>query len=102
MLGPTSRASSEPVCYHLTVPTSIDFLEEGLMPEAEPRIVIIGGGFGGLFTTLDLNGTGHVTLVSDADHFLFTPMLYENLSGEVEAWHIAPKYRELLDERVNL
>src|SRR5256885_2157138 len=66
----------------------------------QPRIVILGGGFGGLFTALDLAGSGEVTLVSDEDHFLFTPMLYEYLSGEVEAWHIAPRYNELLDENV--
>ena len=29
-------------------------------------------------------------------------MLYEYLSGEVEAWHIAPRYDELLDENVML
>jgi len=28
-------------------------------------------------------------------------MLYEYLSGEVEAWHIAPRYDELLDESVH-
>src|SRR4030081_305817 len=67
---------------------------------SEPRILILGGGFGGLFTALDLSGVGDVTLVSDEDHFLFTPMLYEYLSGEVEEWHIAPKFSELLDERV--
>ena len=67
---------------------------------AQPRIVILGGGFGGLFTALELAGSGQVTLVSDDDHFLFTPMLYEYLSGEVEAWHIAPSYSELLDARV--
>ncbi len=72
------------------------------MPTAEPRIVIVGGGFGGLFTALELAGTGSVTLISDEDHFLFTPMLYEYLSGEVEAWHIAPKYSELLDENIRL
>src|SRR5690349_24466275 len=66
----------------------------------KPKIVILGGGFGGLFTTLDLAGTADVTLVSDADHFLFTPMLYEYLSGEVEAWHIAPRYDELLEANV--
>ena len=66
----------------------------------KPRIVILGGGFGGLFTALDLAGAADVTLVADEDHFLFTPMLYEYLSGEVEAWHIAPKYDELLDENV--
>jgi NADH dehydrogenase len=64
------------------------------------RIIIVGGGFGGLFTALDLAGAGEVTLVSDEDHFLFKPMLYEYLSGEVESWHIAPSYEELLDERV--
>lgn len=66
----------------------------------QPRIVILGGGFGGVFTALDLAGSGDVTLVSDQDHFLFTPMLYEYLSGEVLAWHIAPRYDELLDENV--
>ena len=66
----------------------------------KPRILILGGGFGGLFTALELAGSADVTLVSDADHFLFTPMLYEYLSGEVEAWHIAPRYDELLDENV--
>src|SRR5712671_5649853 len=64
------------------------------------RILIIGGGFGGLFTALDLVGAGDITLLNDEDHFLFKPMLYEYLSGEVEAWHIAPECRELLDEKV--
>src|SRR5215467_2580425 len=68
---------------------------------AKPRILILGGGFGGIFTALDLAGAGQVTLVSDENHFLFTPMLYEYLSGEVEEWHIAPKYSELLDDNVN-
>ena len=66
-----------------------------LMPEKDSRILILGGGFGGLFTALDLTGAGEVTLVSDEDHFLFKPMLYEYLSGEVEAWHIAPEFKEL-------
>ncbi len=64
------------------------------------RILIIGGGFGGLFTALDLSDAGEITLINDEDHFLFKPMLYEYLSGEVEAWHIAPECKELLDEKV--
>jgi NADH:ubiquinone reductase (non-electrogenic) len=72
------------------------------MQNKKARVVILGGGFGGLFTALDLGGDLDVTLVSDADHFLFTPMLYEYLSGEVEAWHIAPPYKELLDDNVKL
>lgn len=68
---------------------------------SKPKIVILGGGFGGLFTALELGGAADITLVSDADHFLFTPMLYEYLSGEVAAWHIAPRYDELLEGNVN-
>lgn len=70
------------------------------MAAKNAEILILGGGFGGLFTALDLAGTGEITLVSDEDHFLFKPMLYEYLSGEVEAWHIAPNYSELLEEDV--
>lgn len=72
------------------------------MENKRARVVILGGGFGGLFTALDLESTCDVTLVSDANHFLFTPMLYEYLSGEVEAWHIAPSYHELLSDSVKL
>ena len=68
---------------------------------SKAKILILGGGFGGIFTALELAGSADVTLVSDADHFLFTPMLYEYLSGEVEAWHIAPRYDELLDDNVH-
>ena len=75
---------------------------EYLMTNRKAQIVIVGGGFGGVFTALDLAGLGDVTLISEEDHFLFTPMLYEYLSGEVEAWHIAPDYKELLDDNVNL
>lgn len=66
------------------------------------RIVIVGGGFGGLFTALELAGSLDVTLVTDSDHFVFTPMLYEYFSGEVEAWHIGPRYDELLEDNVKL
>jgi len=69
---------------------------------ARNRVVVLGGGFGGLFTALSLAGSADVTLVSDEDHFVFTPMLYEYLSGEVEECHIAPRYTELFDDNVNL
>src|SRR6267378_632213 len=69
---------------------------------ARPRIIIVGGGFGGGFTARDLADAGDITLLSDQDHFLFKPLLYEYLSGEVEAWHIAPPYEELLDQQVKV
>jgi demethylphylloquinone reductase len=64
------------------------------------KIIIVGGGFGGLFTVLDLAGAADVALISDEEKFTFKPLLYEYLSGEVEEWHIAPTCQELLDERV--
>ncbi len=68
---------------------------------ANKKVIIIGGGFGGLFTAIDLSEVADVTLISETDHFCFRPLLYEYLSGEVEAWHIAPDYKELIDERIN-
>ena len=70
--------------------------------DKKKKVLIIGGGFGGLFTAIDLVGDCAVTLVSDSDYFTFRPLLYEYLSGEVEAWHIAPDYKELIDGKINL
>jgi len=66
------------------------------------KIIIAGGGFGGLFTALELNDSFDITLLTDSNHFIFKPLLYEYLSGEVEAWHIAPPYEELLDRHVRI
>lgn len=68
---------------------------------SKAKVLIIGGGFGGLFTALELAGNADVTLLSAEDRFTFRPLLYEYLSGEVEEWHIAPPYHELIDERIN-
>ena len=71
------------------------------MASEKKKVLIIGGGFGGLFTALDLAGEAEITLVSDSDYFTFRPLLYEYFSGEVEAWHIAPDYKELVDDKIN-
>lgn len=68
---------------------------------SKKKVLIVGAGFGGLFTALDLAGSADVTLVSDTDHFCFRPLLYEYFSGEVEAWHIAPDYKELFGDEIN-
>jgi NADH dehydrogenase len=71
------------------------------MTNKPSKVLIVGGGFGGLFTALDLINHAEVTLISDENHFVFKPLLYEYMSGEVEAWHIAPHYNELLDEKIH-
>uniref|UniRef100_A0A1D1XKE9 demethylphylloquinone reductase n=1 Tax=Anthurium amnicola TaxID=1678845 RepID=A0A1D1XKE9_9ARAE len=69
----------------------------------KPRICILGGGFGGLYTALRLESLAwtddkkpQVLLVDKSEHFVFKPMLYEILSGEVEPWEIAPSFTDLL------
>lgn len=62
-------------------------------------VVIVGGGFGGLYTALALAALPHhppLLLIEPNDRFLFLPLLYELLSDELRAWEIAPRYDSLL------
>jgi demethylphylloquinone reductase len=65
------------------------------------KICILGGGFGGLYTALRLNDMPwsqppEITLVDQRDRFVFSPLLYELLTGELESWEVAPDYSTLL------
>ena len=65
-------------------------------------ICILGGGFGGLYTALalsklDWKETPHeIVLIDQRDRFVFSPLLYELVTGELQTWEIAPPYEELL------
>jgi demethylphylloquinone reductase len=68
-----------------------------------PRICILGGGFGGLYTALRLNQLAwehgqkpEITLIDRQTNFVFTPLLYELITGEMQGWEIAPPFAELL------
>ena len=66
-----------------------------------PRIVILGGGFAGVTSALELakRCAGllpvHITLLSNQNFFLFTPMLAEAATGAVETRHILYPIRPL-------
>lgn len=66
-----------------------------------PRIVILGGGFAGVTAAVELarRCAGllpvHVTLISNQNFFLFTPMLAEAATGAVETRHILYPIRPL-------
>ncbi|MEB3279748.1 MAG: NAD(P)/FAD-dependent oxidoreductase [Lyngbya sp.] len=73
------------------------------MTEQPTRICILGGGFGGLYSALRLNDLPwrkseqpEITLVDSRDRFLFSPFLYELLTGELQSWEIAPPFEQLL------
>jgi len=73
------------------------------MTEKSTRICILGGGFGGLYTALRLSQLPwekpqqpEFILVDHNDRFLFLPLLYELLTGELQTWEIAPPFEELL------
>jgi demethylphylloquinone reductase len=68
-----------------------------------PHLCILGGGFAGLYTALYLSnsawarmGRCKITLVEPNDRFLFSPLLYELVTKELQAWEIAPSYQKLL------
>ncbi|BAB75793.1 NAD(P)/FAD-dependent oxidoreductase [Anabaena sp. FACHB-709] len=74
------------------------------MTEQTKRIVILGGGFGGLYTALrvsqlpwETQQKPEIVLVDQSDRFLFSPLLYELLTGELQSWEIAPPFIELLE-----
>jgi NADH dehydrogenase len=66
------------------------------------RILILGGGFGGLYTALHLEKrlrrscNIEVTLVNRENFFLFTPMLHEVAAGDLDLTHIVNPVRKLL------
>jgi demethylphylloquinone reductase len=68
-----------------------------------PRICILGGGFGGLYTALRLHQLAwepgqkpEIVLIDRQSNFVFTPLLYELITGEMQGWEIAPPFAELL------
>lgn len=70
------------------------------------KILILGGGFGGLYTALELekelakSSEIEVTLVNRENFFLFTPMLHEVAAADLDLAHIVNPFRKML-RRVN-
>lgn len=66
------------------------------------RIVILGAGFGGLYTALKLEKAlprlpyAEATLVNRENFFLFTPLLHEVAASDVDITHIVNPIRKLL------
>lgn len=77
------------------------------MGEERTNIVILGGGFGGLYTALELERSlardpnTSITLVNRENFIAFTPMLHEVAASDLDITHIVNPLRKML-KRVNL
>ncbi|BFU88821.1 MAG: hypothetical protein NTAFB01_00080 [Nitrospira sp.] len=68
----------------------------------KPRVVILGGGFGGMYAALEFEralargADLDVTLVNQDNFFLFTPMLHEVAASDLDITNIVSPIRRLL------
>ncbi len=72
------------------------------MSEKKTQIIILGGGFGGMYCALELEKAlarglnADVVLVNKENFFLFTPMLHEVAASDLDITNIVNPVRKLL------
>ena len=73
------------------------------MPEEKPRVVIVGGGFGGLEAAKKLAGQDvRVTLIDRTNYHLFQPLLYQVATAALSPADIAAPVRAILSRWKNM
>src|SRR5882762_4883939 len=80
-----------------------NLLKEGVADSASlPRVVIIGGGFGGINAAKGLgNSPVKLTIVDRNNHHLFQPLLYQVASAELSPADITAPIRSILRKQKN-
>ena len=74
-----------------------------LQSNSKPRLVIIGGGFGGLAAAAALAGfPGSITVVDRKNHHTFQPLLYQVATAGLSPGEIAAPIRGILGKRKNV
>src|SRR6185295_6247302 len=72
------------------------------MPEQLPRVVIVGGGFGGLAAAKALRRAPvEVILVDRTNHHLFQPLLYQVATAVLTPGQIGSPIRAILGKQRN-
>jgi NADH dehydrogenase len=67
-----------------------------------PKVVIVGGGFGGLATARALrNAPARVLLIDKSNHHLFQPLLYQVATATLAPAEIATPIRQLVHRQQN-
>ncbi|HVK50224.1 MAG TPA: NAD(P)/FAD-dependent oxidoreductase [Pseudoxanthomonas sp.] len=73
------------------------------MSEAKTHVVIVGGGFGGLWATRALaEAPVRITLIDRHNHHLFQPLLYQVATAGLSAPDIAAPLRHILRKQGNV
>jgi NADH:quinone reductase (non-electrogenic) len=73
------------------------------MPDAVPRVVIVGGGFGGLAAAKALRqANAQVVLIDRQNHHLFQPLLYQVATSVLSPGQIASPIRGILRKQRNI
>src|SRR3984957_21143456 len=76
--------------------------ENSAIPKA-PRVVIVGGGFGGFYAARSLaKAPVRLTLVDKRNYHLFRPMLYQVATGLLAGDEVAPSLRVLFSKQKNV
>lgn len=72
------------------------------MSMSNPRIVILGGGFGGLYAAMGLRRVpSQITLIDRANHHLFSPLLYQVATASLSPADVAQPIRSILKRQRN-
>ena len=72
------------------------------MSEGRHRVVVVGGGFGGIRATRALARTdADITIVDRTNHHLFQPLLYQVATGILPDGLIAPALRSVVRKQAN-
>ncbi len=73
------------------------------MVDIPQHVVIVGGGFGGLYAARSLAHTSvHVTLIDRRNFHLFQPLLYQVATGALSPANIAAPLRSVLSRQKNV
>src|SRR5689334_16739345 len=75
---------------------------ERAMPGNTPHVVVVGGGFAGLWATRALASADvRITLLDRGNHHLFQPLLYQVATAGLSAPDIAAPLRHILRRQLN-